>query len=79
MFLGKRLHKFNASAQYAAPLMADFNAHDTTSIRYVDTGVLYLLFTLYQNDLLIVTNGVRLPASLCAVVIAFFGEELYRV
>ena len=40
MFLGERLHKFNASAQYAAPLMADFGAeiHDKTSIRYIDTG-----------------------------------------
>ncbi|CAB3989314.1 Plexin domain-containing 2 [Paramuricea clavata] len=40
VFLGERLHKFNASAQYAAPLMADFGAdlHDKTSIRYIDTG-----------------------------------------
>jgi hypothetical protein len=44
VFLGERLHKFNASAQYAAPLMADFGAdlHDKTSIRYIDTGILHL-------------------------------------
>ncbi|XP_028404567.1 plexin domain-containing protein 2-like isoform X2 [Dendronephthya gigantea] len=40
LFLGERLHVFNASAQYAAPLMADFGAdlHNKTSIRYIDTG-----------------------------------------
>ncbi|CAB4023472.1 Plexin domain-containing 1, partial [Paramuricea clavata] len=39
LFLGQKLHKFNASVQYVAPLMADFGAHlhDKTSIRYVDT------------------------------------------
>lgn len=48
MFLGEILHKFNASAQYAAPLMADFGAglHDKTSIRYIDTGTVHLLLTI---------------------------------
>ena len=41
LFLGEKLHKFNASMQYVAPLMADFGAHlnNKTSIHYVDTGI----------------------------------------
>ncbi|XP_028404565.1 plexin domain-containing protein 2-like [Dendronephthya gigantea] len=40
LFLGEEMHKFNASMQYVAPLMADFGAHlhNETSIHYVDTG-----------------------------------------
>ena len=51
MFLGERLHTFNASAQYAAPLMADFGAeiHNKTSIRYIDTGTQLWRFTFWIN------------------------------
>jgi hypothetical protein len=49
LFLGRKLHKFNASMQYVAPLMADFGAHlhDKTSIRYVDTGIKSLYIYIY--------------------------------
>lgn len=41
LFLGEKLHKFNASMQYVAPLMADFGAHlnENAAIRYLDTGM----------------------------------------
>lgn len=40
VFLGEKLHKFNAPMQYVAPLMANFGPHlyENTTIRYVDTG-----------------------------------------
>ncbi|XP_028404759.1 plexin domain-containing protein 2-like [Dendronephthya gigantea] len=38
LFLGDVVHKFNASLQYVAPLMADFTTNNDTVITYVDTG-----------------------------------------
>ena len=42
VFLGDVVHKFNASSQYVAPLMADFKTHNDTVIAYVDTGMVWI-------------------------------------
>ena len=41
LFLGDVIHKFNASSQYVAPLMADFSTNNDTVIAYADTGTIY--------------------------------------